>query len=187
MLGMLPIGGIQSTSQSTAQAVTTAAAQLVITGGVETAGTRTREGDPAVKPDTANNRIVVNAPGIYKATVSISGAAASALQNTYQLRKNGSSGSAITGTRAKQVYGTTPSQVSWSSMFEITAADLPAAGGTATFSDPDSSAGAGKPAGGFAGAGAAPKTGVPIDILVTGDGSVNFTPTDIQFIIERVG
>lgn len=193
MTGTIPFGGITTTGQSTAQAVTTSAAQLVIPNATAIGSPTTQnQGDPAVKADPSSYRNIVNAPGTYKVTVDIVGSSASALQTTFQLRKNGtvgsgSTGTAITGTKAKKTWGTTPDTCSWTSFVQIAASDIPAAGGSATFADPSAAAGAGKPSGGFAGAGAAPLTGIPLDVLVTGDGSVNFTPTDVRLSVERVG
>lgn len=186
MLGAVPFAGITSTGQSTAQAVTTSAAQLVINGGTAMPTTATRAGNPAVRPDVSNNRLIFNAPGIFRVALNCVGVAASALQTTFQLRKNGSSGTTISGV-SKETWATTPSTHSAFFVVEITAADLPAAGGQSAFSDPDSTAGAGKPAGGFAGAGAAPKSGVPVDVLVTGNGSVNLTLSDVRFEAEQIG
>ena len=41
--------------------------------------------------------------------------------------------------------------------------------------------------GGFAGAGAAPLTGIPVDVMVTGDGSVNLTLSDVRLKALRIG
>lgn len=193
MTGTIPFGGITNTGQSTAQAVTASAAQLVFPNATAIGSPTTQnQGDPAVKADPTNNRVIVNAPGTYEVTVDIVGAAASALQTTCQLRKNGtvgsgSTGTAITGTKAVKTWGTTPDTFSWTSFIQIASSDLPSAGGVATFADPSASAGVGKPSGGFAGAGAAPLTGIPLDVLVTGNGSVNLTPTDMRLSVRRVG
>lgn len=186
MLGQTSFGGITSTGQSTAQAVTTSAAQLVIAGGSALPTTADRSGIPSVKADPTNNRLLLNAPGIYRIALQVIGAAASALQTTFQVRKNGSSGTTLTPT-SKQTWGTTPATHSAEFYVEITQSDVLAATAVQTFSNPDATAGVGKPAGGFAGAGAAPATGVPVDIMVTGDGSVNLTPTDIRLFAERIG
>ena len=186
MIGQTSFGGIVSTGQATAQAVTTSAAQLVITGGVTMPSTSDRVGSPSVKADTANNRLVFNAPGIYKVELNAVGVGASALQTTLQLRKNGSSGAAF-GSVSKHTWGTAPNQQNAIFVVEITNADILSTGGVATFADPASGVAAGRPAGGFAGAGAAPLTGVPIDVMVTGDGSVNLTLSDVRFYAERIG
>lgn len=186
MLGAVPFGGITSTGQSTAQGVTTSAAQLVITGGVAMPSTSDRAGTPSVKADTANNRLIFNAPGIYRVHFNCVGVAASALQTTFALRKNSTGGTTLSGV-SKETWATTPSTHAAMFLVEITNADIPTAGGQSTFADPDATAGVGKPAGGFAGAGAAPKTGIPVDVLVTGDGSVNLTLSDVRLEAERIG
>lgn len=183
MTGVIPFGGFHFTGQSTAFAVTAVAQKLTFAGAAELPTTRTRVGDPAVKGDTANNRVVVNAPGIYEVEVELSGSAASALQTTLQFYK----GTTATGKQSKKTWGTTPDVQTLKTIIEITAADIPSSGGVATFSDPDSSAGQYKPAGGFAGAGAAPQTGVALSVYVTGNGSVNLTLTDGTFSVKRVG
>lgn len=190
MLGTIPFGGISSTGNTTAQAVTTSAALLALTGGTAIPSTGDRVGDPAVKADPTNSRIQLNAPGIYRLRLEVSGLAASALQTTHQFRKGLSSGamSVITGTKAKKTWGTTPDTVGIEAVIEITAADLgTGSGGASTFADPSAAAGVGKPAGGFAGAGAAPKTGVYVDSIVTGDGSVNLTLAEMRFDAQRCG
>lgn len=187
MIGTIPFAGIQSTGQSTGQAITTTAAQLVITGGVATPMTQNRVGDPAVKADPTNNRIIVNTPGIYEIEFDLTATASGTQTAAFTVRKNGASGSVISGPKVTGNFGTSPLSVGMKRIIEVTAADIPTTGGLSTFADPDATAGAGKPAGGFAGAGAAPKTGVPIDILVTGGGSVTLTVTDLGFIVKRIG
>jgi len=186
MLGTIPFAGLYCTAQSTAQAVTTSAAKLVIPGAAAFPSTGDRVGDPAVKADVTNTRLQINTPGIYEVTLEVSGVAASALQTTHQFRKGGTTMTAF-GPVTKKTWGTTPDTVSFTSIVEITASDIPTAGGAATFADPSAAAGAGKPAGGFAGAGAAPLTGVYLDSQVTGNGSVNLTPSDIRFTARRIG
>lgn len=183
MLGQIPFGGLSFTGQSTAFAASTTPTKLTFANASELATTRNREGDPAVKADIANNRIVVNAPGIYKCTLELSGSAASALQTTVQYRK----GTTATGKQSKQTWGTTPNTQTLTTIVEVTTADIPTSGGVATFPDPDASAGLYKPAGGFAGAGAAPQTGIALQVYLTGDGSVNLTLTDGSWIVERIG
>lgn len=183
MTGQIPFGAVQFTGQSTATAVTTSAAKLTFNNATASATTQDRSGDPAVKPSVANSNLVLNAPGIYEVSVEFSGAAASALQATFQLAK----GTTTFGRVTKHTFATTPSVLSLKSIVEITAADIPAAGGVATFSDPSTSTGAGKPAGSFAGAGAGPRTGVELNIYVTGNGSVNMTLTDGIFLAKRIG
>jgi len=187
MLGTLPFAGISATGQSTAQGVTTSAAKLTIPNATATPNTGSRIGDPAVKADPSNSRLILNGPGLYRVTLEGAGSAASALQTTFAFRKGVSTFTEITGTRQKVTWATTPSGFSLTAIVEITPSDIPAAGGVSTFADPDATAGAGKPAGGFAGAGAAPKTGIYLDAQVTGNGSVNLTLTDIRLTAERVG
>ena len=88
MLGQTPFAGIFSTGQSTAQAITASAAQLVITGGTAMPSTSDRSGKPDCKADPTNNRLIFNSPGIYLVNLDLVGTSASALQTTIQLRKN---------------------------------------------------------------------------------------------------
>lgn len=184
MLGQIPFAGLVLAGNSTLQAISTTPAVLTLTAASATARHTNQGGDPAVKPDAANSRIVVNAPGIYRVDFSATGTASGSQSADFQVRKGGT---AQAGARTKVYVGTNPVCASFSAVVEVTAADIPTSGGVATFSDPVATAGAGKPNGGFAGAGAAPKTGVAIDIGVTGGGSVNLTVTDAQFTVTRLG
>lgn len=183
MLGTVPFGGITTTGQSTAFAVTTSAQKLTLANATSGPTTKDRVGDPAVKPDPSNSRLILNAPGIYRVKAELTGVAASALQTTFQFRK----GTVAYGKQSKKTWGTTPDTATLETYVEVLASDIPTAGGESTFSDPDATAGAGKPAGGFAGAGAAPKTGVLLNLYVTGDGAVNLTLSDATLSAERVG
>ena len=184
MLGQTPFAGIFSTGQSTAQAITASAAQLVITGGTAMPSTSDRSGKPDCKADPTNNRLIFNSPGIYLVNLDLVGTSASALQTTIQLRKN--TLTAIPGIGVFQ-WATTASIFNCYFVVELTTADIPTAGGLQTFADPSSAVAPYKPVGGFAGAGAAPLTEIPIDILVTGGGSVNLTLTDVRFSAFRIG
>jgi len=186
MLGTIPFAGITATGQSTAQGITTSNAQLVIPGATATPNTGSRVGDPGVKADPTNYRLIVGTPGIYAVHLELVGLAASALMLTARFRKNALT-AGIFGRLMKSLWGTTASSAHFMQIVEITAADLPAAGGQSNFADPDATAGAGKPAGGFAGAGAAPKNGIPLDVVVLGSGSVNLTLSDIALTAFRVG
>jgi uncharacterized protein YukE len=190
MLGQMAIGGIAFTGQSTAQALTSGtAAKTTMPNASALPTTGTRQGDPAVKPDPTNSQIQVNAPGIYKVSVALCGIPASAMNVIADLRKtvNGSQ-AAISGARQKQYFPTTNNtQIKLETLIEVLQSDLPSAGGQPTFADPSAAAGAGKPNGGFAGAGAAPKTGVYLDVALTADASANLTLSDGQFLVERVG
>lgn len=183
MTGQVAFGGLTFTGQATAFAASTTPTKLTFAGASELPTTRNRYGDPAVKADIANNRVIVNAPGIYRCMLEVSGVAASALQSTIQFRK----GTVAAGKQAKMTWGTTPNTQTIDTLIEVTAADIPSSGGVATFPDPDATPGAGKPAGGFAGAGAAPQTGVALQVYLTGDGSVNLTLSDGSWIVERIG
>jgi hypothetical protein len=179
----MAFGGITFTGQSTAFGVTTSAQKLTFAGASNMPTTKDRVGDPAVKPDTANNRLVLNAPGIYRVKAELSGTAASALQTYLQFYK----GSTAYGKKSRYTWATTPGTQTLETIVEVLASDIPSGGGVATFADPDATAGAGKPAGGFAGAGAAPQTGVALNLYITGDGSVNLTLSDGSLSAERIG
>ena len=183
MIGQSAFGGITFTGQSTAFAVTTAAARLTFTAASSLPTTKDRVGDPAVKPDPTNSRLILNAPGLYKVRAEVSGVGASALQTTMQFYK----GTTAYGKKSKYTWATAPGTQTLETIVEVTASDLSSAGGVATFADPDATAGAGKPAGGFAGAGAAPLSGVYLNLYVTGDGSVNLTLHEGTLYAERIG
>lgn len=148
-------------------------ANLVITGGSGTVSLSTansqltgwangaadsynRYGDPAVRPDFANNRFLVNAPGIYRFRLVLSGTCSGGSDVVAVPRKNLT---AIAGIKGKARITTNKGQVVVEGIFEVTQADLVNAAGVATFAD--------QPSGEFIGAGAAPKTEVPIDVALS--------------------
>jgi hypothetical protein len=189
MLGQIPCGGIYNTGQSTGQALTTATDKLLFTNAVNLAYTGDRTGDPAVKPDATNSRVQLNSPGIYEVSFDVTGGADGAENATFQLRKtvNGTQ-TAVAGAKTASLFSTTNKfSAGFTAFVEVLASDLPTSGGAATFADPSQSSGAYKPGGGFAGAGAAPLTGVYLDVAVTGDASQTITLTDMRLLVKRLG
>lgn len=189
MIGEIPFGGISATGNATSQAITTATTKLTFTGATNTPTTGTRVGDPAVKPDATNSRIQINAPGLYRVNFEGCGGADGALNCAFQLRKTvAGTQTALAGTKMAGLFSTTNKfNLSLNAIIEVLSTDLGTAGGASTFADPDATAGAGKPAGGFAGAGAAPKTGVYLDVSITGDASQALTLTDMRLTADRIG
>lgn len=180
MKGTIPYGYIyiDGASSSNTKALTTSIATMDLwsTLGVtgDTTGGTTGMGDPAVKPDKANNRFICNAPGTYKARVELSGVIDSAADVTITLRKTAT---AIAGGLSKQRWATTKTHHTMECVFVLASSDAP--GTLTTFADPSTS--------GFAGAGGAPKTGVAIDVGLTCSGSQTVTIENARFYVERIG
>lgn len=190
MLGAIPFGGIGFTGQATGQLLTSGvAAKMTFPGASNLPTTANREGDPAVKPDFANSRVQVNAPGIYRVKLEFNGTVDGAMNVTADIRKTvGAAQAAVSLARNTGYFvATNKSFLTIESIIEVLASDLPTAGGGSTFADPDASAGPGKPSGGFAGAGAAPKTGVYLDAALTSDATQTLTPIEGRLIVERIG
>lgn len=180
MKGVIPYGYIyiDGASSSNTKALTTSIATMDLWSTIGTTGDSTGGtaggGDPAVKPDKTNNRFICNAPGTYKLRVELSGVIDSAADVTITARK---SATAIAGGVSKQRWATTKTHHTMECVFVLSASDAP--GTLSTFADPA--------AGGFAGGGAAPKTGVAIDIGLTCSGSQTITIENARFYVERIG
>ena len=155
---LLPYGGLSiSDGGTTTQALTTAAGKVVAWGQASSSNSDSVDGDPAVKPDLANNRLLLNCPGIYLVSVDVTMLGASTTQDVIvQLRKNlvaipdGSARCACVST-ARNV-------ASFTCIVTITANDNPK--NIQTFPDPVN------PPSKFTGAGGAPTTLVPLDITL---------------------
>lgn len=161
-------GGLNITGGAGTVALSTTAATLNVwssAGGSNVGGT-TNPGDSiSIQPDNTNNRIKVS-PGTYLVNFFMSGTNASGGKVTARVRKNGS---AVTTLKASAQIGTTNGNLGFSGILTVNASDAP---GTLPLSpDPSSS--------GFAGAGGAPKSLVPIDIDLTLGAS-----TDTLTIVE---
>src|SRR3990167_5887041 len=98
---LTPFGGVYIAAGATATALSTTAALLdqwnTATGfNAKNSGD---DGDPAVKADKANNRLLLNTPGIYLVMVDLSGTIDGTQEITMQLRKNAV---VIPGARSKK-------------------------------------------------------------------------------------
>lgn len=178
MKGLIPFASLTISGPGSGTiALTTAAAVMNLfsaTGGANGPATTSDDGDPAVKSDAANNRILVEAPGVYEISGFLSGVVDSAIDVTISFAKNAV---ALADTQNKQRWGTTKNTQPFNAIINVTAADNP--GTIATKPDPSSS--------GFAGAGGFPKQMVPITMILTGSGSQTLTAEGAQVIVKRLG
>lgn len=179
MKGLIPFASLTISGPGAATlALSTSAAQFTLfasAGGANGPANTYDDGDPAVKPDYANNRILVEAPGVYKVSGFLTGVVDGAADITIAVAKNGTAVADLTN---KQRWGTTKNTHAFGGLLNVTAADNP--GTIATKPDPSSS--------GFAGAGGFPKMLVPLTILLTaGAGTPTITAEGAQFVVERIG
>jgi hypothetical protein len=181
MRGLIPFGGLSITGGATTLALTTTAAQLISWSGAGGANsdddTYSAGGDPAVRPDYANNRILVNTPGTYKVEVTIYGTLATGTALLLaQIFKNG-----VAVAKARQkAYGETTAgvQISLLAIVVVNKSDAP--GTIATFADPAS--------GELIGAGKAPQTMCPLDVrLFVSTSTDTLTIVEAQFNVFRIG
>lgn len=178
MRGAIPYGGLNITGGAVTQALTTTAGAMVAwagAGGSALPDTNSSVGDPAVKPDLANSRILVQAPGTYEVEFNISTDMATGADLIAQLRKNGT---VVPTAKGKGRCTTDKNQVSFKSIIEVTTDDNPKT--IQSFANPSTS--------GFAGAGGAPKTMVPLDIVLSvGASTDTVTIEEASFIVTRIG
>lgn len=183
MKGLLPYDGLQITSGSGTFGLTTTNAQFNIWGQV--IGDQTK-GDSSVRADLANSRILCAAPGVYKSTLKLCGTTGTAGIVNSQFRKNAAT--LISGTLCPVSWAGSSAQnlTSFVGIFSITSADLTAANAVANFPDPTQSANAYY--GSVAGAGMAPKSEVPIDLVLNiASGTATLTIQEAFWLIERIG
>lgn len=163
-------GGMYITGGADTQAMTTTAGAMVSwseAGGANAVSdSNARDGDPAIIPDKANNRIKLNTPGVYLVSFDLAGLATTGCNVAAQLRKNGV---VVTGAKGLGIFSTTNGAVSFQSIVEVTRSDSP--GTLPTFADPAST--------GFAGAGGAPKTECALDVVLS-----ILTSTDTLTLVE---
>lgn len=175
MKGLIPYGGFQIGAGSGTQGLTTTAAVVGWTALGATA-TDTTSGDPAVKPDLANNRILLG-PGTYEIDVQIQGTIDGAQIIGLQLRKNAV---AISGTLRNQSWAVSTAENVSNLKAVITILDSDIPGTIPTFSDPSATS--------FTGAGGAPKNEVPVDVtIVSGAGTPTVTVKNALFFAKRIG
>lgn len=181
MKGLIPFGSITvSGPGALTQALSTTFATLGLfsgAGGANGPASTYDDGDPAVTPDKANNRITVSAnPGVYKVTAIISGITDAAQDIWLTLAKNGT---AITDMQSRARWtDAVKNQLVLTGYVNITAADNP--GTIATKPDPSTS--------GFVGAGGFSKMQVPLTLQIkSGASTPTITLEHAQFMVERVG
>ena len=87
-----PFSGLIAKAGATSQNLTTTALQLnafsQTTGGVGQGSSYTQDGDPAVRSDAANNRLLLNCPGMYLVFLQLSGYGGGFGDMLVQIRKN---------------------------------------------------------------------------------------------------
>lgn len=178
-------GGLIATAGVGTVALTTTPATL--TGWTAKADDNTSDidGDATIRPDLTNNRILVAAPSVqtptppagltaatqkktYQADVDVSGTVATGCDLILQLRKNGSSGTLIAGTKAKNRITTNKGNVGFTAIFSVNGGDFIAAKALGVnqlaFADP-SAPDSTHPY--FTGQGGAPKNLIPIDVVAS--------------------
>lgn len=160
-------GGLHITGGADTLALTTTAARMIswsASGGSNSdADSNTDDGNASIVPDYANNRIKVM-PGVYKVDLVITGDMDTAADVIAQIYKNSV---AVSKLKQKQRMTTNKDQIVISGLLEVLESDIPDT--LPTFADPSAT--------GFAGAGAAPKSLVPIDVylsLVSGSQTITF-------------
>lgn len=134
--------------------------------------------DVSVKPDKANNRIVVTAPGLYRVRLYLVCSVNGTPVLTFSFRKGGT---VVANVPKGQITCVSGSQalIMVEAEIQVNAADLPAAGGVDAYPDP--------PAGGVIGAAFAPKTGVALDVVVkVSTGTPTLTLIEGSFSAERL-
>lgn len=169
-------GGLNITGGAGTVALSTTPAQLNVwssAGGSNVGGTSNPGDNISIQPDNTNNRIKVS-PGVYLVNFFMSALNATGGKVTARVRKNGS---AVATLKASCQIGTTNGTVCLSGVLTITSADNP--GTLPTSPDPAST--------GFAGAGAAPKNLVPVDIdLTLGSGTDTLTINEAALTLVKL-
>jgi hypothetical protein len=169
----LPYGGLQINVAPSAQALTTTLALLTGWVGNSQTDADTYDGDVAVTPDFANNRLKINTPGIYLVTFNWSGTGDATKDVKFQLRFNTVAQTDLT---CEVGVGTPRACASFCGIINVARATT---GLLATFADPT---------GTFTGKSGAPKTVAPLDIIVgTLASTVNLTTEFSNFNAVRIG
>jgi hypothetical protein len=174
-IGAAGYGGLAINDGGAAtQALTTTAGQIVAWGVASTADGNTRDGNPAVVPDVTNNRLKM-LPGIYLVEFDLQFVGGGSADVQAQLYKNGV---AVPGLSCRGGASTSRASMGFSGILVVLAADAP--GTLQTFPNPSTS--------GFAGAGGAPYTEVPVTIeLKTLASTVTLTLEAAHFTAIQIG
>lgn len=189
MIPLIPHGGLEIAGGSTAQSLTTSAAQMVNWSAASGSNTYAGYGDPAVRPDVTNNRVLLDCPGapggnapnqayVYLVMITLSGTVDGTIDVTAQLRKNSV---VVADLIAKNRWTVSvKNALTLQGILKVQAADNP--GTIQTFADPATSATAL-----FAGKGGAPANMTPLDVMLTGSGSQAITVENAQLTVLRIG
>jgi len=177
MKGLIPFASVTVTGGAGTLALATTATQLNLfsaAGGANGPAGTNDDGINSVQPDKANNRMKIQAPGVYKVTCMLSGVLDGAADITISLAKNGNE---IADTKSAQRWGTTENSHTLTALVNITSAD-----------NPGNIADQAAPSGTFTGGGGFPSNMVPLTVLLTaGAGTPTITLKKAQWIVERVG
>ncbi len=165
---LIPFGGVNIQAGATSTTLATTATllnQFNTATGFNSAGTGI-EGDPAVKGDKANNRLLLNTPGVYLVMVDLNGTTDGTQEITMQLRKNGV---VVPGARSIKSWTVTiNNNHSMHAIVEVLRTDSP--GTIATMPAQASTTGPNNTPS-FAGAAAAVQTECAVDIVLTSGAS----------------
>jgi hypothetical protein len=131
------------------------------------------EGDPAIVPDPANDRLKMKVVGNYYITVSLSGLLSAAANVYFQLRKNGTTliPEAIASVNANAIRF----NATIAFLLSLSTTDVPTGGLLATYADPND------PAPNFVGGGGFPKTLTTLELMAFSDGTPNCTIETANF------
>lgn len=167
----------QASGNSLALTSTPVALSLFSTIGADCPGNASLQSDFSVKPDKANNRLVLLAPGIYRCSFWASWVQSVAAVVTARFRKK-----LVAVTTAPILLITTTTGTNHAHFvaeIAVTEADILDGLGIAAFADPA--------AGGVVGAGFAPKNGVALDIDLAAASNGNFVVSNCRLYAEKIG
>lgn len=179
---LIPYGGCNVAAGATAQAGLGAAALLTCWAGANGSNfpSTGNEGDPAVKGDQANNRVLVNAPGVFEVQVVLHGTIDGTEEVTLQLRKNAVAIPTARSIRSWLV--TINNEHTLHAIVQINQADMPKT--IATMPAQASTTGPNNTPS-FSGASGALLTECPLDLTVAAAGQT-MTVVDASFIVKRI-
>lgn len=171
---------VSAAGSGNTQALTGTAAKLTVFSAADTGANvlgSSKGSDYSVRPDKANNKLIVMAPGRYRLTFAGDVSLSAAATLTGKFYKGGAVISGVPQLSNKCAQDTA-ARVHHSAIVEITTADFPTAGGSQAFADP--------PTGGVIGAAFAPRNGVDIEYygLVSSNGTL--TSLNLELAAERL-
>lgn len=175
MRGTLPFAAIGITDGVGTQALSTTPTALDLSGLGAANGDYTA-GDPAARPDAANDRLILG-PGTYEIDLALQGTTDGAQIITFQLAKNAA---AISGTKRPQSWAVATAKNLHNGKFLITLTDADVPGTVSNFADPAATS--------YTGAGGATKQGIPVTVLVSsGAGTPTITVEQMLLVAKRIG